>query len=89
MRPIWFQGHVAYSMAKYNMSLCALGMAAEFKGQVAVNCIWPKTAIWTAAMNMLGGEESAKKSRTPQIMGTGLDFRLFLMFVEVFPQNPE
>ena len=68
MRPIWFQGHVAYTMAKYNMSLCALGMAAEFKDQVAVNCIWPKTAIWTAAMNMLGGEESARKSRTPQIM---------------------
>jgi len=68
MRPIWFQGHVAYTMAKYNMSLCALGMAAEFKDQVAVNCMWPKTAIWTAAMEMLGGEDSARKSRTPQIM---------------------
>jgi len=68
MRPIWFQGHVAYSMAKYNMSLCALGMAAEFQDKVAVNCMWPKTAIWTAAMEMLGGDDSAKKSRTPQIM---------------------
>jgi len=68
MRPIWFQGHVAYTMAKYNMSLCALGMAAEFQDKVAVNCMWPKTAIWTAAMEMLGGDDSAKKSRTPQIM---------------------
>jgi NAD(P)-dependent dehydrogenase (short-subunit alcohol dehydrogenase family)/putative sterol carrier protein len=68
MRPIWFQGHVAYTMAKYNMSLCALGMAAEFQDKVAVNCMWPKTAIWTAAMEMLGGDDSAGKSRTPQIM---------------------
>ena len=69
MNPIWFQGHVAYTMAKYNMSLCVLGMAAEYKGQIAVNALWPRTAIKTAAVkNVLGGDEMMKKSRDPQIM---------------------
>ena len=69
MNPVWFQGHVAYTMAKYNMSLCVLGMAAEYKGQIGVNALWPRTAIKTAAVkNVLGGDEMMKKSRDPQIM---------------------
>lgn len=71
MKPHWFSGHVAYSMAKYGMSMCVLGMAEEFKDQgVAVNALWPRTAIATAAVkNLLGGDESIKKSRTDAIMG--------------------
>ena len=69
LNPKWFEGHVAYTMAKYGMSMCVLGMAAEFKEQgVAVNALWPRTTIWTAAMEMLAGEEGAKSSRTPEIM---------------------
>ncbi|KAK5900223.1 hypothetical protein CgunFtcFv8_025198 [Champsocephalus gunnari] len=55
LNPIWFKNHTAYTMAKYGMSMCVLGMAEEFRGQVAVNALWPKTAIQTAAMEMLGG----------------------------------
>ena len=52
----WFAGHVAYTMAKYGMSMCVLGMAEELKGDgVAVNALWPRTAIDTAALAMLGG----------------------------------
>ncbi len=66
----WFGPHVAYTMAKYNMSLCVLGMAEEFKGRVAVNALWPKTVIATAAVqNLLGGDETMKVSRKPDIMG--------------------
>ena len=46
MRAKWFGMSTAYTIAKYNMSMCALGMADEFKGEVAVNTIWPMTAIW-------------------------------------------
>ena len=53
MRPKWFGMSTAYTIAKYNMSMCALGMAEEFKGEVAVNCIWPQVPIWTAATQML------------------------------------
>jgi citronellol/citronellal dehydrogenase len=69
MKPEWFGAHVAYTMAKYGMSMCVLGMAAEFKGRVAVNALWPRTMIATSAViNLLGGEESAKHSRKPEIM---------------------
>lgn len=69
MDPKWFGPHVAYTMAKYNMSLCVLGMAEEFKGKVAVNALWPRTTIATAAVqNLLGGDEMAKRSRTPEIL---------------------
>ncbi|MDX2264669.1 MAG: NAD(P)-dependent oxidoreductase [Hyphomicrobiales bacterium] len=70
MKAKWFQRHVAYSMAKYGMSLCALGMAAEFKGfGVAVNALWPRTTIATAAVaNILGGDSLIRKSRTPEIV---------------------
>ena len=65
----WFKPHVAYTMAKYGMSLCILGMAAEFKGKLAFNALWPKTAIATAAVkNALGGEEMMRRSRTPEII---------------------
>ena len=71
MQPIWFSNHVAYTMAKYGMSMCVLGMAAELKNQgIAVNALWPRTAIWTAAMAMLGGENDqvSQKCRTTDIM---------------------
>jgi len=68
MSPRWFGPHVAYTMAKFGMSMCVLGMAEEFKGQVAVNALWPRTTIATAAVNMLGGEAMMKASRSPQIM---------------------
>jgi citronellol/citronellal dehydrogenase len=70
MDPKWFQNHVAYTMAKYGMSMCVLGMAPEFADEgVAVNALWPRTAIATAAVvNVLGGEEMAKASRKPEIM---------------------
>ncbi|GLQ06537.1 SDR family oxidoreductase [Sneathiella chinensis] len=65
----WFKPHVAYSMAKYGMSLCVLGMAAEFKKTgIAFNALWPKTAIDTAAMDMIGGNRVNKLCRKPEIM---------------------
>ena len=69
MRPKWFAPHVAYTSAKYGMSLCVLGMAAEFEGRVAVNALWPRTAIATAAVaNVLGGEDELAMCRTPEIL---------------------
>lgn len=69
MNPFWFKNHVAYTMAKYGMSMCVLGMAEEFKEDgVAVNAVWPRTAIQTAAIEMLQGSESANFSRKPEIM---------------------
>jgi citronellol/citronellal dehydrogenase len=64
----WFGAHVAYTMAKYGMSMCVLGMAEEFDGKVAVNALWPRTTIATAAIEMLGGDEMMKASRKPDIM---------------------
>ena len=68
--PKWFKNHVAYTMAKMGMSMCTLGMAAEFaEAGIAVNSLWPLTTIDTAAVrNLLGGEAMAERSRTPQIM---------------------
>ena len=69
MDPLWFQGSLAYTMAKFNMSMCVLGMAAEYSGKIAVNALWPRTAIRTAAVaNVLGGQEMYDKSRKPEIM---------------------
>lgn len=68
MRRKWFENHVAYTIAKMNMSLCAHGMAGEFEGDIAVNCIWPRTAIWTAAMKMLGGDAASSGCRLDTIM---------------------
>ena len=66
----WFAPHAAYTIAKYGMSLCVLGMAEEFRVQgVAVNALWPRTVIATAAvMNLLGGEAVVRQSRKPEIM---------------------
>ena len=70
MSPKWFKPHVAYTMAKYGMSLCTLGMSEEFREDgIAVNSLWPMTAIDTAAVrNVLGGDALAKMSRLPSIM---------------------
>ncbi len=66
----WFAPHVAYSIAKYSMSLCVLGMAEEFRPLgIAVNALWPRTAIATAAVrNLLGGDKLAAMSRKPDIL---------------------
>lgn len=66
--PKWFKDHVAYTMSKYGMSMCVLGMAAEYAGKVSVNALWPRTTIATAAVNMLGGAPMMNASRTPEIM---------------------
>jgi citronellol/citronellal dehydrogenase len=70
MEAKWFKNHVAYTMAKFGMSMCTLGMSAEFAGDgIAVNSLWPLTAIDTAAVrNLLGGEAVAAMSRSPEIM---------------------
>jgi len=69
MRPRWFAPHVGYTLAKYGMSMCVLGMAEEFKGRgIAVNALWPRTIIDTAALNLLGGDETAKHGRTPEVV---------------------
>jgi citronellol/citronellal dehydrogenase len=66
----WFAPHVAYSLAKFGMSLCVLGMAGELRAQgVAVNALWPRTVIATAAVqNLLGGDATVRGSRTPEIV---------------------
>ena len=70
MEAKWFKNHVAYTMAKFGMSMCTLGMSAEFaKDGIAVNSLWPLTAIDTAAVrNLLGGDGVAAMSRSPEIM---------------------
>lgn len=70
MQPRWFAGHVAYSIAKYGMSLCVLGLAEELKKDgVAVNALWPRTTIATAAIrNVLGGDKLVSMSRKPDIL---------------------
>lgn len=70
MNPRWFAGHVAYSIAKYGMSLCVLGLATELKPRgIAVNALWPRTTIATAAIqNVLGGDDLMRASRTPEIV---------------------
>ncbi len=68
MKPIWFKNHVAYTMAKYGMSMCVLGMAEEFKRDgIGVNALWPRTVIDTAALQMIPGVD-ASAGRTPEIM---------------------
>jgi citronellol/citronellal dehydrogenase len=70
LEPRWFGPHVAYSLAKYGMSLCVLGHAEELKDDgIAVNALWPRTVIATAAVqNLLGGDETMRRSRKPEIM---------------------
>jgi citronellol/citronellal dehydrogenase len=69
MKPKWFKSHVAYTMAKYGMSMCVLGMAEEFRADgVAVNALWPRTVIATAAVAMLGDLVKPENCRTPEIV---------------------
>jgi citronellol/citronellal dehydrogenase len=71
LQPKWFAPHVAYTIAKFGMSLCVLGMAEEFRGAgVGVNALWPRTLIATAAVrNLLGGQELIDRCRVPSIVG--------------------
>jgi citronellol/citronellal dehydrogenase len=70
LAPKWLGPHIGYTIAKYGMSLCTLGMAEEFKGDgVAFNSLWPKTLVATAAVqNLLGGDAAMARSRRPEIM---------------------
>ena len=70
MQEKWFAAHTAYSMAKYGMSLVVLGLAGELRAKgVAVNALWPRTPIATAAVqNLLGGDALIRASRTPEIL---------------------
>ena len=70
LQPKWFGPHLGYSLAKYGMSLCVLGLAEELKSiPIAVNALWPRTTIATAAIaNLLGGAEIMRRSRTPEIV---------------------
>lgn len=70
MREKWFAPHVAYTSSKFGMSLCILGWAGEFRGRIAANALWPRTAVATAAIaNVLAGEEALSKCRKPEILG--------------------
>jgi citronellol/citronellal dehydrogenase len=65
----WFAPHVGYTMAKYGMSLCVLGMSEEFRPLgIAVNALWPRTTIDTEAIRLIAGQEARMKARSPQIM---------------------
>jgi citronellol/citronellal dehydrogenase len=70
MAPKWFAGHTAYTMAKFGMSMCVLGMSAEFKADgIAFNALWPRTGIATAAIKFaLSGDEGMRRCRKPEIM---------------------
>ena len=69
MKEKWFAPHTAYSMAKFGMSLVVLGLAGELRGRVAVNALWPRTTIATAAIrNLLGGDAVMRMSRSPAIL---------------------
>ena len=68
MKAVWFKNHVAYTMAKYGMSMCVLGMAEEFKRDgIGVNALWPRTVIDTAALQMIPGID-ALAGRKPEIL---------------------
>lgn len=69
LEPRWFAGHLAYSLSKFGMSLCVLGLAEELRDRgIAVNALWPRTVIATAALNLLGGDETARHGRRPEIV---------------------
>jgi citronellol/citronellal dehydrogenase len=70
MNEKWFAPHLAYSLAKFGMSLCVLGLAGELRPKgIAVNALWPRTTIATSAIqNLLGGETVVRASRTPEIL---------------------
>ncbi|HEY4104327.1 MAG TPA: hypothetical protein VGM44_10565, partial [Polyangiaceae bacterium] len=70
LEPRWFAPHLAYTIAKYGMSLCVLGLAEELKPRgIAVNALWPRTVIATAAVqNLLGGDLAMARARSPEIV---------------------
>jgi citronellol/citronellal dehydrogenase len=69
LSPRWFAPHVGYTMAKYGMSLCVLGMAEEFRSiGIAVNALWPRTTIDTEAIRLIAGQAARSRARSPQIM---------------------
>jgi citronellol/citronellal dehydrogenase len=70
LRPKWFAPHLAYSLSKYGMSLCTLGLAAEYReAGIACNSLWPRTTIATAAVEFaLGGPDMLRRSRKPEIV---------------------
>jgi len=69
LNPAWFRDHVAYTMAKYGMGMCVLGMAEEFRADgIAFNALWPRTVIDTAAISILGGTVKPEHCRRPEIM---------------------
>ena len=77
MQTKWFAPHTAYSMAKFGMSLVVLGLAGEQRGKIAVNALWPRTTIATAAIkNLLGGETIMRMSRKPEILAEAA-YRIF------------
>jgi citronellol/citronellal dehydrogenase len=77
MQTKWFAPHTAYSMAKFGMSLVVLGLAGELRGRVAVNALWPRTTIATAAIkNLLGGDAIMRMSRKPEILADAA-YRIF------------
>ena len=88
MREIWFAGSTAYSIAKFGMSLVVLGLAGELRAQgIAVNALWPRTTIATAAIkNLLGGERVMRMSRSPEIMAEAA-YRIFAKPAKSFTGN--
>ena len=88
MKAKWFGPHLAYTMAKFTMSMCVLGMAEELKADgIAVNGLWPRTAIATAAVkNVLGGEELMNISRKPEIMADAA-YEIFIKDSREFTGN--
>ena len=88
MKAKWFGPHLAYTMAKFTMSMCVLGMAEELEADgIAVNGLWPRTAIATAAIkNVLGGEELMNISRKPEIMADAA-YEIFIKDSKEFTGN--
>jgi len=73
----WFAPHVAYTMAKYGMTLCVLGMAEEFRADgIAVNALWPRTAIDTEAIRLIAGEQARLRTRSPEILADAAHYIL-------------
>jgi citronellol/citronellal dehydrogenase len=81
----WFAPHLAYSLAKYGMSLCVLGLSGELRPKgIAVNALWPRTTIATSAVkNLLGGDQIVQASRTPEILADAAH-AIFLMPAKTF-----
>jgi len=69
LSPRWFAGHLAYTISKYGMSMCVIGLSEELRDRgVGVNALWPRTVIATAALNLLGGEATARHGRRPEVV---------------------